>query len=84
MSARTIDLMGRDRTALLVIADRACSALARIANNVTTDEGDVETTEDEIGLPASEVVEMAHDYMIEQARAALDSIIGEFGKKGSR
>lgn len=73
-----INLIGRDRAQLLVIADRACSALAAIASQVTTDEGDQEATEEDIGLPMSEVVEMAHDEMIGRARATLDSIIKEF------
>lgn len=74
----TIDLIGRDREQLLIIADLACTALARIADYVTTDEGDREDSEEEIGLEFSEIVEMAHDDMIQRARSALDGIILRF------
>lgn len=75
---RTINVMGRSRTDLLIIADRACSALVAIASQLTTDEGDKDDTEEEFGLSVAEVVEMAHDNMINAARAALDSILKEF------
>ena len=47
------------------------NALSFIAGHLTTDEGDVEDTEDEFGLDVSEVVAMAHDNMILAARRAL-------------
>lgn len=51
--------------------DRHLETLAFIAGHVTTDEGDRRATEQAIGLPVSEVVEMAHDDMITRARLAL-------------
>lgn len=52
---------------------RAREALAFIALHLLSDEGDKEATEREIGLEASEVIEMAHDNMIVCARAALNA-----------
>lgn len=52
----------------------ALNALIAIANQVTVEEGDVEKTERELGLPYDEIVEMAHDNMIEIARATLAEI----------
>lgn len=46
-------------------------ALRFIAGQVSTDEGDRGATADEFGLPASEIIEMAHDNMIETARNVL-------------
>lgn len=69
-----IDVVGRSRTELLIIADNACAALASIASQLTTDEGDKDDTEEEFGLSMSEVVEMAHDNMINAARAAIAAI----------
>jgi hypothetical protein len=74
----TINLIGTPRDDLLVIADRACSALASIASNLTSDEGARDDTEEEIGLDYEEVVEMAHDNMIGRARRALDKIVADF------
>jgi hypothetical protein len=79
--AKAIDVTGRSREELLIIAERACSALVGIANNVTTDEGDKDATEDDFGIDASEVIEMAHDNMITRARSTLDSIVREFPKR---
>ena len=75
---RMVNLIGLSRDNLLIIAERACSVLTIIANQVTTDEGDEQDTEDEFGLPASEIVEIAHDNMIAEARSALDRIVKEF------
>ena len=78
MSQKSIDVTGRPREELLIIAERACSALVGIANYLTSDEGDTDDTEAEFGLDASEVIEMAHDNIITSARRTLDSIIREF------
>lgn len=78
--SRSIDVTGRSREELLVIAERACARLVAIANYATTDEGDEDATEEEFGLDSTEVVEMAHDNIINGARATLDSIIKEFPK----
>ena len=59
------------RDELIVSNLRLHSALSTIAGYVTTDEGDTDATEDEIGLEIDEVIEMAHDNMIETARRAL-------------
>jgi hypothetical protein len=77
---RSIDVTGRSREELLVIAERACARLVTIANYATTDEDDDDATEKEFGLDAGEVVEMAHDNIITSARATLDSILKEFPK----
>ena len=79
--SRSIDVTGRSREELLVIAERACARLAAIANYASTDEGDEDETEKEFGLDASEVVEMAHDNIINSARVTLDSILKEFPKR---
>lgn len=47
-------------------------AIKFVAGHLTTDYGDESATEDEFGLDASEVVEMAHDNMIHRAREALE------------
>lgn len=75
---KTIDVTGRSREDLLIIAERACAALANIANNATFHEGDRDATEDEFGLRVEEIIEMAHDNMINAARGALDSILRQF------
>lgn len=72
-----VDLQGLPRDILLLIAERACVRLGNTANYTTTDEGDKEETEQEFGLEASEIVEMAHDNIIVQTRGTLDSIIAE-------
>lgn len=69
-----INLTRLPRETLLAIADRACGRLCGIANMLTTDEGDRDDTEEEFGLDASEVIEMAHDNIILGARQTLDSI----------
>lgn len=53
-------------------SDKMEAALVQIANYLQTEEGDRETTENEIGLPYCEVIEMAHDSMIMIARSVLD------------
>lgn len=73
-----INLIGIPRDDLLIIADRACSALAAIANHMTSDEGDRDDTEEEFGLDYDEVVEMAHDNLIVRARSTLNSIVSDF------
>lgn len=83
MKTKSIDVTGRSREELLIIAERACSALVGIANNMATDEGDKDATEDYFGIDAEYVVEMAHDNMIRCARATLDSIVREFPKSPS-
>jgi hypothetical protein len=50
---------------------RAREALIFVGAHFTSDEGDTDKTEEEFGLDASEVVEMAYDNMINRARAAL-------------
>ena len=75
MANRTVNLVGLDRETLLIIAERACAALTGIANNLTSDEGDEDDTEEEFGLDIEEVIEMAHDNMIGTARRSLDSVI---------
>ena len=80
MTGRTINLIGRSREDLLVIAERACSTLCNIASNLTTGEGDADVTEEDIGLPVEEVIEMAHDGMIGAARSVLDSILRDYPK----
>lgn len=77
---RVIDVTGRSREELLIIAERACSCLVGMANAATSDEADKVATEEEIGLPAGEVLEMEHDQFIETARRVLDSIDAEFPK----
>ena len=57
---------------VILAIERMRSALALIAGQVTSDEGDTDATEDEFGLDVSEVIEMAHDNMIHQARATLN------------
>lgn len=49
----------------------AMAAVEEIANYVTSDEGDEDTTEGTFGLDFSEVIEMAHDSMIVIARQAV-------------
>lgn len=73
-----INLRGLPREALLIIAERACYRLACVANMLTTDEGDPKDTEEEFGISVQEVIEGAHDNMICDARATLDSITREF------
>ena len=51
---------------------RKHEALIFIASHLTSDEGDTDATEDEFGIDASEVVEMAHDNMILRARMCLE------------
>jgi hypothetical protein len=75
MSGESINLNSLPREVLLVLADRACNRLCCIANMLTTDEGDPEDTEEEFGLSVQEVIEGAHDNMICDARATLDSIL---------
>lgn len=75
--ATIIDPRGLNRETLLIIAERACARLTSIANMLTSDEGDDDATEDAFGLEASEVIEMAHDNMIVEARATLDSIAAQ-------
>ena len=48
------------------------AALKFIAGHVMSDEGDRDQTENDIGLDFAEVVEMAHDNMIQRARTALN------------
>lgn len=50
---------------------RMRAALEFVAGHVTTEEGDRDATEEDIGLDASEVIQMAHDNMIWRARRAL-------------
>jgi hypothetical protein len=50
---------------------RLSEVLEAIGSFLTTDEGEVEATEREIGLSWTEVLEMAHDNMIMIARAAV-------------
>ena len=45
--------------------------LREIAMHLTSDEGDDEETEQFFGLSIAEIIEMAHDEMILQARQAL-------------
>ena len=52
----------------------ALKVLENIATQLTTDEGDVEHTEEEFGLEFSEIISMAHDNMILQARNALSAM----------
>lgn len=52
----------------------ARKVLENIATQLTTDEGDVEHTEEEFGLEISEIISMAHDNMITQARSALSAM----------
>ena len=80
---KTISLVGLSREDLLVIAERGCGTLRYFANQVTTDEGDCEKTEQEFGIDASEVVEMAHDNMILQSRAVLNKIMKDFPSTAS-
>lgn len=49
-------------------------ALQFIANHTTSEEGDREKTEEDIGLDCEEVIEMAHDNMIWRARSALEAL----------
>ncbi len=79
---RTIDITGRSREELLIIAERACSFIVGVANAPTTAEGDVEATEEITGLSVAEAVEMEHDSFIETARRVLDSIGKDFPKTG--
>ncbi|MEN6535467.1 MAG: hypothetical protein ABFD89_17520 [Bryobacteraceae bacterium] len=51
--------------------DAQFASLVTIANHLTTDEGDAKATEEAFGLSAREVVEMAHDDMVNAAREAL-------------
>ena len=76
-----IDLVGKPRSDLLVIAERACAILCSIANHATTDEGSREKTEDDFGLDASEIIEMVHDDMIIRARSALTRIVKDFPRR---
>lgn len=69
-----INLQGLSRDTLLIVAERACARLVAIANQLTTDEGDEGDTEEEFGLSCAEVVSMALDGMIADARSALDAI----------
>ena len=78
--ARTVNLMNRSKDDLLVIAERACTALRHIAENMTSNEADREDPAS-FCLPIEEVIEDAHDSMIGQARRTLDSIIREFPPK---
>ena len=80
---KPINLVGIPREDLLVIAERACAILCTIANNVTTDETDRKKTEDDFGLDASEVIEMAHDNMILHSRSVLSRIVKDFPNVGS-
>lgn len=66
-----IDVMDRNRDELLNIAERACAALVRVANYVTTDEGDEEDT-------SAEIIGMAHDNMIADARNVLGRIAKDY------
>lgn len=75
---KNISLQGLSREDLLVIADRACCILAAFANNVTTDEGDRNQTEDDFGISAEEMIEMAHDDMIVRSRSVLSRIVKDF------
>lgn len=74
MSRLTIDLTGRSKEELLAIATSACATLCQIANYAQTDEGDEDDTEEEFGLSAKEIVCMAHDDMIQAARATLQKM----------
>ena len=75
-----IDLRELPRDTLLVLADRACMRLVSIANMLTSSEGDPDDTEEEFGLSVEEIVEGAHDNMILQARATLDSIATDIAR----
>lgn len=50
------------------------NVVEHIAMQVTSAEGDEEATEDDFGIDAAEVVEMAHDNMILIARAAVERV----------
>lgn len=50
---------------------RMKAALEFVAGHLTTEEGDRDATEEDMGLDASEVIEMAHDNIIWRARRAL-------------
>lgn len=78
--ARMIDVTGREPLDLLIIAERACASLCRIAGYLTTDEGDPDETEEEFGLSVEEIVSMAHDDLIRIARSTLNSIDADFPK----
>jgi len=68
----------RAREELLIAVERMGAVLRSIGAQVTTEEGDRDATEEDIGLPVAEVIEMAHDSMIEQARAVLaDPIVAK-------
>lgn len=55
-------------------------ALERIAEHLTSDEGDPKATEQHFGLGVREVIEMAHDDMIITARIALKPVGGSAQK----
>lgn len=63
--------MTATRDDLVLACEKMRAVLAFIAGHLTTDEGDEDATEEEFGLPSSEVIEMAHENMIEAARKIL-------------
>lgn len=71
---KTINLRDLTWDQLYGVATVSCAALVEAANNLTTDEGDPDTTEDEFGLETAEVIEFAHDDMIFKARDTLHTI----------
>ena len=63
------------REELVLAIERMRRVLAFVANQVTTEEGDRAATEEEFGLSVGEVVDMAHDNMIEAARTVLKDAV---------
>lgn len=78
MSTTKIDVTGRSREELLIIAERACACLVGIANCADSEEANEGATDDEFGLWATEVALMERDDIIGRARRTLESIASEF------
>lgn len=74
MNARRVNLLDADQDALLIIAERACFTLRKIADHSRMEELRGEETRLEFGRPHADSVEIAYNTMIIEARSALDAI----------